>query len=147
MIDIPVRKCSKVNCNKLIPFTESYCDDHKELSKQIIKEYETKRYKRDKHFIQFYNSKMWKDTRKSIMLRDDGLCQYCLAEGMIHKAEVIDHFIPIKDDFSKKLDADNLVASCIRHNTLKEIDEKKLRNNEITIEEYKNKWRFGNELP
>nr|WP_275431606.1 HNH endonuclease signature motif containing protein [Mammaliicoccus sciuri] len=81
------------------------------------------------------------------MLRDDGLCQYCLAEGMIHKAEVIDHFIPIKDDFSKKLDADNLVASCIRHNTLKEIDEKKLRNNEITIEEYKNKWRFGNELP
>lgn len=145
MIAIPVRKCSKVNCNKLIPFTETYCDDHKELKNESIKQYETFRYERDKQFIQFYNSKMWKDTRKSIMLRDNGLCQYCLAEGIIRNAEVIDHFIPIKDDFDKKLDADNLVASCIRHNTLKEQDERKVRNNEMTMELYKNRWRFGNE--
>lgn len=145
MIAIPVRKCSKVNCNKLIPFTETYCDDHKELTKQSNKDYETFRYERDKQFIKEYNKKIWKDTRKSIMLRDDGLCQYCLAEGTIQRAEVVDHFIPMRDAFDKRFDADNLVASCIRHNTLKEQDERRLRNNEITIEEFKNKWRFGNE--
>ncbi|MCD3219451.1 HNH endonuclease [Mammaliicoccus sciuri] len=140
---IPVRKCFKVNCNNLIPFTETYCDDHKDIKNESTKSYETFRYERDKQFIKEYNSKVWKQTRKSIMLRDDGLCQYCLAEGIISKAEVVDHFIPMRDDFDKRFDVDNLVASCIRHNTLKEKDEQRLRNKQITLEEYKSKWKYG----
>ncbi|MCQ9302688.1 HNH endonuclease [Mammaliicoccus sciuri] len=115
------------------------------MKNESTKSYETYRYERDKQFIKEYNSKVWKQTRKSIMLRDDGLCQYCLAEGIICKAEVVDHFIPMRDDFDKRFDADNLVASCIRHNTLKEKDEQRLRNKQITLEEYKNKWKYGDD--
>lgn len=127
----------------MIDFKESYCDEHKHLRKESIKLYESKRYERDKQFIKFYNSSVWKDTRKSIMLRANGLCQYCLAEGTIQKAEVVDHYIPIKIDYEKRLDNENLVASCIRHNTLKEKDESKLRDNEMTLDEFKKRWPIG----
>lgn len=143
VIIIPKKLCKKVNCNKLIDFKESYCDEHNYLKDEARKNYESKRYERDKTYIQFYNDSMWKETSKSTKLRHDGLCQYCLAKGYTRKAEVVDHFIPIKDDYDKRLDPDNLVSSCIRCNTLKEKDERLLRQNKISFEKYKEKWQHN----
>ena len=77
------------------------------------------------------------------MLRDNGMCKYCLANGKYTKATVIDHFIALRDDYDKRMDMSNLFASCTACNTKKSYDEDKLRKNIITIEQFKLKWKVG----
>ncbi|MDW3796450.1 hypothetical protein QI358_03405 [Staphylococcus saprophyticus] len=67
-----------------------------------------------------------------------------MTNGQLHKAEVVDHFIPVKYDYELRLNMDNLVSSCIRHNTLKESDEKLLKENRMSLDAFKNKWRIAN---
>ena len=112
MITIPVRKCNKVNCNELINFNESYCDEHKQLSKQSNKDYDSLRNKRDNQYRKFYNSKAWKDARHISMLRHDSLCQECLRNGLYTQADVIDHIVELRDDYSRRLDQSNLEPLC-----------------------------------
>lgn len=111
MIIIPKRKCNKINCNELIDFKETYCNKHKELINQSNKDYERYRTERDKTYIKFYQSREWKNTRKSVML-EDGLCQECLRQGYYKQADVVDHIIELKDDWDKRLDKDNLEPLC-----------------------------------
>lgn len=138
-----MKKCNKVGCNNLINFNESYCNEHKHLINEARNNYAQHRYTRDKVYAQLYNSKAWREVRHSAAIRDKGLCQYCLYEGVLKNYEVVDHYIPIKHDFTKRLELDNLVASCIRHNTLKEKDERLLRSGQIDLHEFKRKWPFG----
>lgn len=140
---LPKKKCNKVGCNQLINFNQSYCDEHKHLINEARNNYAQDRYERDKVYAQLYNSKAWRQARHSAAVRDHGLCQYCLHEGVVKKYEVIDHYIPLKYDFDKRLDLDNLVASCTYHNTIKEKDERLLRENKITLDEFKNRWQYG----
>lgn len=128
MIKIPVRKCNEVNCKTLINFRERYCDEHKEKVNDYKKDYEKKRYERDKEFIKFYNSKSWREVRQIAMLENDYLCNECLLEGKYTKADVADHIIEIKDDWSKRLDSSNIRILCHYHHNLKTIEEKKKRN-------------------
>lgn len=127
MITIPKRKCNKINCNELINFTESYCDKHKELNKQSNKDYEKYRTERDKTYIKFYQSRQWKNTRKSVMLEQDGLCQECLRQGYYQQANVVDHIIELKDDWDKRLDKSNLRPLCHEHHNIKTKEEQKRR--------------------
>ena len=112
MISIPKRKCNKNNCNELIDYRNKFCEKHKELINQSNKDYERYRNERDKTYIQFYQSKQWKNTRKSVMLEYDYLCQECLRQGYYQQANVVDHIIELKDDWSKRLDKDNLIPLC-----------------------------------
>lgn len=112
MITIPKRKCNKNNCNELIDYRNKYCEKHKELINQSNKDYERYRNERDKTYIQFYQGRVWKSTRKSVMLEMDYLCQECLRQGYYQQANVVDHIIELKDDWSKRLDKDNLIPLC-----------------------------------
>ena len=141
MITIPKKFCNKVNCNNLIDFTEKFCKKHEELNY----EYDRKRYKEDKEIRKTYSNKTWKNIRKNVLIRDDYLCQYCLANSHVVRAEVVDHYIPVRDAYENRYDENNLVASCIKCNTKKSYDEDKLRNNQITLEEYKSRWRYDTE--
>jgi 5-methylcytosine-specific restriction protein A len=127
MNTIPKKVCNKVNCNKLIDFKESYCDEHKHLKKEYKKNYDSFRYERDSLYVKFYNDKAWKDTRHSVMLAHDWLCAECLRNGMYTKADVVDHIIELKDDYDKRLDTDNLEALCHECHNNKTIREKKRR--------------------
>ncbi|WP_241958157.1 HNH endonuclease [Staphylococcus epidermidis] len=131
MITIPKKKCNKINCNSLIDFRESYCDEHKQLNKQSEKDYDSMRYERDKTYIRFYNSKAWKQARHNAMLRYDYLCQECLRNGRYTKADVVDHITEIKDDWNKRLDKDNLEPLCHYHHNIKTIREKENRRNKF----------------
>ena len=142
MITIPVRKCNKVNCNELINFNESYCDEHESLKNESRKYYDSKRYSNDKQVRQTYNSQRWKDVRKGVMLRDNSLCQYCLHQGRYEVATLVDHFIPIRDAYEDRYNQDNLVSACDKCNTRKAIDEEKLRSNQITFEQFKERWAY-----
>ena len=127
MITIPKKKCDKVNCNNLINFNERYCNEHKELINQSNKDYDSIRYERDRLYVKFYNSKAWREVRHNTMLRNDFLCSTCLAEGKYTKAYVVDHIVELKDDWSKRLDSDNLEPLCHYHHNIKTIREKQKR--------------------
>ena len=142
MITIPKRKCSKVNCNELINFNKRFCDEHESLKNESRKQYDKRRYETDKDIRQTYNSTRWRDVRNGVLLRDNHLCLYCLHQGKYTKAEVVDHFIPIRDDYELRYDRNNLVSACNRCNTSKAIDEDKLRKNEITFEQFKERWAY-----
>lgn len=137
-----MKKCNKVNCNNLIDFRETYCDEHKELKNESKKEFDKQRYETDKDIRQTYNRKRWRDIRNGVMLRDDSLCQYCLHQGRYEVATLVDHFIPIRDAYELRYNTNNLVAACDKCNTRKAIDEDKLRKNEITFEQFKERWAY-----
>jgi 5-methylcytosine-specific restriction protein A len=141
MIKIPKKKCNKVNCNNLIPFNESYCDEHKELKYESKKQYDKQRYSNDKDVRQTYNKKIWKNIRRNILIRDDYVCRYCEAKGIIKKATLVDHFISVRDSYEDRYNEENLVSSCDRCNTLKQVDEEKLRNGEISRVQYNKNWK------
>lgn len=132
------KKCNKVNCFNLISFTEKYCEKHKEENNK----YDKQRFNNDKEVRQTYNTSRWKTIRKQTLIRDNGLCLYCLHNGLITQATLVDHFIPVRDAYERRYDADNLVSACVQCNTRKAIDEDKLRSNQITLEEFKSRWRY-----
>lgn len=111
----------------MINFNESYCDEHKELKKEYKKNYDSFRYERDSMYITFYNSKEWKDARRSSMLRHDTLCQECLRNGSYTKADVVDHIVELRDDWDRRLDQDNLEPLCHTCHNIKTIREKENR--------------------
>lgn len=60
----------------------------------------------------FYNSPAWKQLRAERWVSADGLCEMCREKGIVRKADEIHHIVPIEDDWSKRLDFDNLIALC-----------------------------------
>ena len=60
----------------------------------------------------FYQSKEWQLLRNQKFYDADGLCEMCRAKGIIRSAKEIHHKIPIEEDWSKRLDYDNLIALC-----------------------------------
>ena len=60
----------------------------------------------------FYCSREWQLLRQAKWCQADGLCELCRAKGIIKSAKEIHHKIPIEEDWSKRLDYDNLIALC-----------------------------------
>lgn len=83
------------------------------------REFNRNRWKYDKEVKAFYNSKVWKELSKIVLLENDYVCEYCGEE-----ATMTDHYIPIKRDWSKRLDRSNLKASCKRCNDRRAILER-----------------------
>jgi hypothetical protein len=83
------------------------------------REYNRLRWKYDREVKAFYNSKIWKETSRLVLLENDYICEYCGAE-----ATMTDHVIPLKRDWNRRLDRKNLKASCKRCNDAKAIRER-----------------------
>ena len=77
------------------------------VRKDTDKAYNYHRKVADNDYLKFYRSTAWKRKRQEVLDRDYGLCQRC---GM--DAELVDHIIPSKDDWSDRLNADNLQSLC-----------------------------------
>lgn len=60
----------------------------------------------------FYNSKEWKILRKNKWESSNGLCEKCLEKGIVKSGVEVHHKIPIKKNWSKRLDYDNLILLC-----------------------------------
>jgi 5-methylcytosine-specific restriction endonuclease McrA len=61
----------------------------------------------------FYKHQRWLDTREDVLIRDDYLCQHCLAKGIIKAATEVHHIkklIHCTED--EAYDPDNLVSLC-----------------------------------
>ncbi len=83
----------------------------------------------------FYVSREWKDKRSQILERDHYECQRCNGNFVIEdkpikkiritKAKYIHHIIPLKKNFEKALDDENLVSLCFRcHEVVEGRDER-----------------------
>ena len=64
----------------------------------------------------FYNSMAWQNTSRNYKQSVGGLCERCLANGIVEPAEIVHHKIPLTDkniqDLSISLSWDNLEALC-----------------------------------
>lgn len=58
-------------------------------------------------YLKFYHSVAWTQMRKQVLLRDYSTCQRC---GL--NATLVDHIIPSEDDWSDRLNPDNLQSLC-----------------------------------
>lgn len=110
-----VHRCSEHNCRRIIPIGERYCDEHKpERDPMSDKDYAHRR-KHDGYRqaqIKFYNSKRWHSVQANVMDRDHGVCQYCLMNGIVTVAKMVDHVVPREVNMSLELDENNLKSAC-----------------------------------
>ena len=83
----------------------------------------------DSESVRFRNTKAW--ARKSVEIKQKSkyLCAVCL-EGTHHtmdwlnyKSLEVHHIVPIAEDYSKRLDNDNLICLCQFHHKMAEIGE------------------------
>lgn len=66
-------------------------------------------------YVRFYHTKAWHDARQETLVRQHYLCQDCLREGKTTVANTVHHIIPLRDDWSKRLDQNNLEVICLEH--------------------------------
>lgn len=81
-------------------------------------DYNKMRWKYDKEVISFYNSKLWRTTSKQVLLQHNYICSICGGE-----ATETDHIIPVRQDWNKRLEWENLqpiCGSCHKKKTVKE---------------------------
>ena len=100
----PLHLCNKAGCTSLT--RERYCDKHK-------KEYNRyNRERNDKEYVEFYKTKEWQQMRKLALARDRYQCVMCRNKGIITMADMVHHIIPVKKDWNKRLELDNLMSLC-----------------------------------
>lgn len=104
----PLRPCNKPACGQLT--RDGYCDRHKTAKVDNNRYYD--KYHRSDRSKQFYHSSAWKRARDLIRIRDNGLCIECLNQKRITVGTIVDHIIPIKQNWNKRLDEDNLQLLC-----------------------------------
>lgn len=62
----------------------------------------------------FYNSKQWKKLR-DYKLSTNPLCEHCKDKGVYKRADLVDHIVPITDQYDVlALDLNNLQSLCSR---------------------------------
>lgn len=109
------RKCKEIGCRATVLQPSKYCEKHEKNNSNH--KYNRDRYKHDKEYIQFYKSTEWKKLRERVMRRDEYLCQQCKREDRITAGYICDHIIETKDDWSRRLDIDNVEFLCLEcHN-------------------------------
>ena len=77
-----------------------------------------------KHNIQidrFRNSKAWRTKRVEVAQRDLNMCRLCAIESNKYNSSIgVHHITPLAEDYSKRLDNDNLISLCPYHHELAE---------------------------
>lgn len=115
-------------CGKVIPYSMKRCPEcevkAEEERKQHIRNYKITTYERDSKYNKFYKSKEWNTVRQLAIVRDHALCKDCLDNNVITPYNTVHHIVPIKEDWSRRLDINNLICLCEschqkRHNSMK----------------------------
>ena len=107
-------------CNVLIPYANRYCDAcakiqaerHADSNRHYDK---GKRKSEDnKLYDSFYHSSLWLKVRMVVVVRDHALCMDCLKNNIVPLPlyHTVHHIIPIKNDYNKRLDINNLICLC-----------------------------------
>ncbi len=96
------KRCSRCG-NRLSSGTKCPClkERHKEYDK----------YYRDKKADAFYHSKEWELTRIRVLALDKGIDVYIyMTTGEVVLADAVHHIEPLKDNWDRRCDLDNLIS-------------------------------------
>lgn len=100
-------------CEYCAPIIEAKKIENRRASSR---KYDTKR---NNKYVHFYYSKEWKALRDKKLSQCGYLCEECSKNGVIKAAEDVHHIIPVKEDWEKRLDIENLMAVCVScHNKI-----------------------------
>ena len=78
---------------------------------------------------QFRKTNSWREKSVSIRERDRYLCQVCItgkydtSYRYTYKDLEVHHIIPLNEDYSKRLDSNNLITLCRYHHKMAELGE------------------------
>lgn len=135
----PMHLCNHPGCMALIPFDQRYCDKH-EYRKPIDLADSKERHRINKatyhrritsqhegKYQRFYHSTIWKKLSHHWLMTHP-LCVSCEERGIYRKGDVVDHIVELRDDWSKRLDPNNLQTLCYAHHNKKTWKEKHERN-------------------
>ncbi|MCP3738806.1 HNH endonuclease [Rossellomorea sp. BNER] len=116
-------------CGKKISIELSRCDkcedSYKQSKNDSDKQYNTLR---DEKYTQFYKSGGWRALRAEVYREQLGLCQPCKRDNKLVKGNVVDHLIPIREDYSLRLCKENCEVKCHScHNKKTQDDKRKYR--------------------
>lgn len=107
------KRCSR--CRKRLP-EGSTCNCWK---KSYHKEYD--RISRDKQAKAFYCSSAWTKKREEVLNMDENIDVYVyMTKGEIILADTVHHITPLRDDWSRRLDEENLMS--LSHETHSKIE-------------------------
>lgn len=136
--------CFNPLCHKLVEWPERYCPEHKattiykpgqrtEKDKERDRRYNLQRYSdENKQYTKFYKSAAWRKVSHLIKLRDQGLCQQCLKEGLVRPGKIVDHIQPLRSSYGwqHRLDETNLWYLCQScHNKKSKIEKQEREQN------------------
>lgn len=105
----PKHLCNHPGCRQLVDYAKTYCPKHE----QQLNHARNKRdyAKRKDQYQMFYRSTGWKQLSRRYK-QAYPYCEECYSRGVIRPAEICDHITPIKDDWSKRLNFNNLQSLC-----------------------------------
>lgn len=107
------RICRVATCRNLCPTTEIYCEEHRGTNNKQYNKHV--RYNNDNSkYSQFYHTSQWRNLRRHKLLLDP-LCEVCMEQGRMTKAQVVDHQIELRDPiggWENRLNLDNLKSMC-----------------------------------
>ena len=108
------KRCSR--CGRRIP-TGTTCSCIKRRHKEYDKTYRNKEAKK------YYDSGEWQQARAAALEADDSIDVYVyMTEDKIVAADTVHHIIPLKDDWNRRSDIDNLIS--LNHDTHSMIERK-----------------------
>lgn len=108
--------CRWHGCHRLVDYGQDYCDIHKDKTIEQRKKYwqdRDKRIRQDRglyKYKQFYKSNEWIRVRELVIVKCmciDVLEYY--RTGRVVEGQTVHHIVEIDEDWSKRLDIDNLV--------------------------------------
>ena len=85
--------------------------------------------KKESGVNKFRNTYKWQQKREQIKTRDKHLCQVCMmnkyntTQRYTYNDLEVHHIVPIEEDYSKRLDSDNLITLCRYHHEMAEAGE------------------------
>lgn len=81
----------------------------------------SKYHRNESKAARFRSTNAWTQKAERIKIRDLYLCKVCLKESIItNRSLSVHHVIPLREDFDRRLDDDNLITLCERHHRMAE---------------------------
>lgn len=116
----PLKPCKYLGCKVLHRNEGLYCDDHKDIMETRQREEKNKRRQaRNRQFgyvlsdeEKFYSSMIWQRKRALTKERQGFFCLNCLDNQFYKECTQVHHIIEILEDWSMRLDDDNLICLC-----------------------------------
>ena len=106
---MPMKRCNRCRRKVLIShatFKKGYCIECYKKERQDYNDRE-----RNDKYGKFYRSTEYKKFRQKLYI-ENPYCNRCLQDGKYVPSRICHHIIPIKEDFSKRFDENNIEFLC-----------------------------------